>query len=228
VDLISGIESHAGRLPKMRNLAVVMSALAALAAQAQQIQPAAPAESTNTAGVRENAERSVVLASRTSTGSTSGATQPAAPGESPDTATKPRNTAATGTAGHDCSSVETYLGGGELTVRTYPAPPASEASGAKGWKRAPYVASVSHCGQVFVFQVRSRSRDAWVIRQARLEGPNGELLQVDALFSREAPDRRSVNVIVARAPVGTRLSRLRLDLTGEDGRVAQAEVGDLP
>jgi hypothetical protein len=214
----------------MRNLAIVVSALAALAAQAQQAQIAVPATSTSTAGEPENTERPVMLASRTSPGSTSAAAQTAPPAESPDAGMKPRITAATGPAGHDCSSVETYLGGGDLAVRTYSAPPNSEASGAKGWKRAPYVASVSHCGQVFVFQVQSRSQEAWVIRQARLEGPNGEVLQVEALLSRELPagQHRSVNVIVARAPVGAKLSRLRLDLSGEDGRVAQTDAVDLP
>jgi hypothetical protein len=113
----------------------------------------------------------------------------------------------------------------------YPAPSDAEASGAKGWRQAPYVASVSHCGQVFVFQVQSRSQEAWVIRQARLEGPNGEVLQVEALLSKVLPvgqRHRTVNVIVARAPAGAKLSRLRLDLSGEDGRVAQTEAVDLP
>jgi hypothetical protein len=212
----------------MRNLAIVVSALAALAAQAQQTQATAPAGNSNTGGVPENAERPVMLASRTSPDSTSGAPQTVAPGESPDAGTKPRNAVATGTVRLDCSSVETYLGGGELTVRTYPAPDDSEASATSGWKRAPYVASVSHCGQVFVFQVRSRSREAWVIRQARLEGPGGVVLRVEALYPGEHADHRSVNVIVARAPVGAKLSRLKLDLSGEDGRVAQAEAVDLP
>lgn len=212
----------------MRNLAIVVSALAAFAAQAQQTQAAAPAESTNTVGVPENAKPPVMLASRTSPGSTSGAAQTVAPAEGPDVGTKPRNTPATGSVRPDCSSVETYLGGGQLTVRMYPAPSDSEASGSKGWKKAPYVASVTHCGQVFVFQVRSQSREAWVIRQARLEGPNGEVLQVEALYPGELPDHRSVNVIVARVPVGVKLARLKLDLSGEDGRVAQAETGDLP
>jgi len=204
----------------VRNLAIVVSTLVAFAAQAQQVQVAVPATSTSTASEPENAGRPIMLASRTSQGSASGATQTVAPDQSPGAGTKPRSA--------DCSSVETYLGGGQLTVRTYPAPPNSEASGAKGWKRAPYVASVSHCGQLFVFQVKSQSREAWVIRQARLEGPNGELLQVDALRSGELPDHWSVSVIVARAPAGAKLSNLRLDLSGEDGRVAQAEVRDLP
>ena len=216
----------------MRNLAIVVSALAALVAQAQQAQAAVPATSTSTAGDPENTERPVMLASRTSPGSTSEAAQTAPLPESPDARTKPQVTAVTGHAGHhDCSSVETYLGGGELAVRTYSAPPSSEASGSKGWKRAPYVASVSHCGQVFVFQVMSRSQEAWVIRQARLEGPNGEVLQVEALLSKVLPVGRrhlTVNVIVARAPAGAKLSRLRLDLSGEDGRVAQTEAVDLP
>src|SRR4051812_21987197 len=212
----------------VRNLAIVVSAVAAFTAQAQQSQAAAPAESTNTAGVPENAERPVMLVSRTNPGSTSSAAPTVAPGESPDAGTKPRNAAATGPVRLDCSSVETYLGGGQLTVRTYPAPDDSEASATSGWKRAPYVASVSHCGQVFVFQVRSRSREAWVIRQARLEGPDGVVLPVEALFSREQPNQRSVSVIVARAPVGAKLSRLKLDLSGEDGHVAQAEAVDLP
>jgi len=59
-----------------------------------------------------------------------------------------------------------------------------------------------------------------------LEGPNGEVLQVEALFSRGLPGqrRRSVNAIVARAPAGAKLSRLRLDLSGEDGREAAYDL----
>lgn len=95
-------------------------------------------------------------------------------------------------------------------------------------ERPPFVASVAHCGQRYIFQVKSSTRDAWIIKGARLEGPNGEVLRVIALTFDALQDRWSVNVIVADAPLGVKVSKLKLHLTGQDGRVAQPEARDLP
>lgn len=119
----------------------------------------------------------------------------------------------------------------EVVTRDYEAPPRSQATTSNGWQQIPYVKSVTRCGHLLVLLVESQSRDAWVIRQARLEGPDREVLQVTALRSNAIKYLKSpisVNVITAKAPPGSKLSRLKLDLSGEDGRVAQAEVGQLP
>jgi len=125
--------------------------------------------------------------------------------------------------------ISTYLSGGLPAVRTYqePAQGAQEAQG-NAWEQAPYVKSITRCGQLYIFQVLSESTNAWAIDRVRLEGPKGEALRVIALHSSTVGDRRSVNVIVAEAPPGTKLSKLKLHLTGQDGRVAQPEARDLP
>lgn len=208
----------------LRGLAIVVSALAALAAQAQEAVSEQPASGASGAADQVNAKRPVMLASRAAPSTTSDHAAVSI-GNGADAGTKPQEGAPAKVAASDCSVVETYLAGGTLAVRTYEAPPDSRTS---GWKRAPYVTSVTRCGRLYILQVMSVSQDTWVIRQARLEGPGGVVLPVEALHLGTGPAQRTVNVIVARASAGKKLLRLKLDLTGEDGRVAQAEVGDLP
>ena len=67
----------------------------------------------------------------------------------------------------------------------------------------------------------------WAITQAKLEGPNGEALQVRSLSFKTAGEL-DVNIIVAEAPPGVEVSSLRLNLTRADGSMAQLQAGDLP
>lgn len=121
------------------------------------------------------------------------------------------------------------LGDDLLAVRSYSPPPPQST---KGWKEknAPYVGKAIHCGNRYVLQVKSLSAQPWVIKQATLEGPNGEVLKVQRLGfekgKRGAP--WDINAIVAEAPPGLEVSSLKLNLTDADGRVAQLEVRGLP
>lgn len=194
----------------MRSLIVVVSALAAFSAQAQEAK-GTKAAAAKPASATEKVEPLVLAASRTNPTTAEGS--PAA--KPPGTLVEPG----------DCSVVEAFLDGTKLAVRTYQAPRAAPTD---GWQRAPFVAAVARCGRLYVLQVRSKSRDPWVIRQARVAAPGGVVLQVQALQSSARNDEATINVIVATAPQGAKLPTLKLDLAGEDGRVAQAEAGDLP
>jgi len=204
----------------VRSLIVVVSALAAFAAQAQEGERT-KVDRAKSGPASERVERPVLVASRTNpsvttdtrvTASTSGGSPAAKPAGTPVAPT-------------DCSVVETYLNGTDLAFRTYEEP---RTAPTHGWQRAPFVAAVARCGRLYILQVRSKSRDPWVIRQARVAAPGGVVLQVQALRSSEMKDQRAINVIVAKAPPGARLQTLTLDLSGEDGRVAQTEAGELP
>jgi len=210
----------------MRGFAIVVSALVALAAQAQQTEGAEIAVGTATVP-QESAERPVMLASRTVPAALSGNARKTAPGGAGDAGTKPGEVAATEPAGPDCSIVETFLGGLTPAIRKYQSPlPDSREQMTE--ERPPYVAAVAHCGQLYIFQIKSSAKDAWVVQGARLESPKGELLQVNALRFSALQDDWSVNVIVAEARPRMKVSRLKLHLTGQDGRVAQLEARDLP
>lgn len=166
-----------------------------------------------------------MLASRT-TPTAPAARSPSAPvpGPNPDAGTKAEDRSATDPP--DCSAVQAFLGVNRLSIRTYDPPPAKPTI-ASDRVRAPYVAAVARCGPRIILQVQSRSPGAWSVRQAHLESPGGELLEIEALHSGKL-NQWSVNVIVAKLPEGASITKLRLDMTGTDGRVAQAEVGDLP
>jgi hypothetical protein len=204
----------------LRSFAVVVSALAAFAAQAQEGK-SAESDAAKSASAAEKIDRPVLVASRTNPPATTDARVPA-PASGGNPAAKPPGMPVEPA---DCSAIESFLDGTKLIVRAYQAPPTASAN---GWMRAPFVAAVARCGRLYILQVRSESRDPWVVRQARLATPGGVVLQVQALHSSERKDQRAVNVIVAKAPQGAKLPTLKLDLSGEDGRVAQAEVGDLP
>jgi len=212
-----------------RGFAIVVFTLAAFAAQAQETKGAEPAASTVAGVQQEKVEQPLLLASRTAPATLTGPSGTASPAGGANAGAKP----AEGTAVEptDCRIAETYLVLEKLVTRDYEAPIRSQATSSNGWQQTPYVASVTRCGHLFVLQVVSLSRDVWVVRQARLEGPGREVLQTRALRSNAVNTLKgpiAVNVITAKAPPGAKLSRLKLDLSGEDGRVAQVEVGDLP
>jgi len=204
----------------MRSSLIVVSALAAFAAQAQEGKRT-EVDAAQPASASEKVERPVLVASRTNPPATvdTRAAAPASGGE------PKAQSAGTPAERADCSAVESFLDGTELAVRTYEEP---HAAPARGWMRAPFVAAVARCGRLYILQVRSKSREPWVVRQARVAVPSGVVLHVEALRSGALPDERAFNVVVVRAPPGAKLSTLRLDLSGEDGRVAQAEAGNLP
>lgn len=129
----------------------------------------------------------------------------------------------------ECLLVEAVLDGSALRVRTYDPPPPARGRGERRniWIQGPYVALVARCGDLYVFRIESDPNDAWVIKGARLEDPNGVELQVNALRPRVGK-KRDYNVIVAEAPPGVSLSRLTLHLTGANGRVAKLDEVALP
>jgi hypothetical protein len=129
----------------------------------------------------------------------------------------------------DCSIVETLLHSDVPAVRIYQ-PPRSAQTGPSNnaGERTPYVATVVRCGRLYIFQVRSRSKAPFVIGTARLEGPNGDILRVTALRSRKGGWSWDINIIVAEAPPGMEVPKIKLNLMSEDGRAAQLEAGGLP
>jgi hypothetical protein len=216
----------------VRGFVVLVSALAAVAAQAQDpVSSKAEAEAGAAATVpRKTDDHAVMLASRSapvpSSVQLSANARSPSPGARSDAGT---TTSATPTSASDCSIVESLLGGSAPDVRTYRPPSSGLASNSTSWGKAPYVAAIAHCGDLYILQVRSHSRDAWVVQRARrLEGPDGAVLQVEALRSRTLRASWTVNVIVAKAAPGAKLSKLRLHLSGEDGRVVQVEAEDVP
>lgn len=126
----------------------------------------------------------------------------------------------------ECSAVETLLHDHILAVRTYDVPPPKPGAQNDSWDQAPYVKSVMHCGDLYIFVVLSRSKNPWVINRARVEGPAG-VLQVVRLGFR-ALQGWSNNIIMTEAPPDEALPSLELHLSGEDGRVARLEARDLP
>ena len=66
-----------------------------------------------------------------------------------------------------------------LAVRIYSPPPAQSRKRSK--EKPPYVGAAMRCGNRYIFQVMSESKEPWAIKQATLEGPNGEALQVRRL-----------------------------------------------
>jgi len=138
----------------------------------------------------------------------------------------------------DCSVLESLLNDRAPAVRHYAAPPAPPSDDRRNeWDRAPYVGAVVRCGQRYFLQVHSQSTarmrdvlsaDSWIIDQARVEGPQGETLQVAKPEFRQQAFRWGINVIVAEAPPGTKLSMLKVHMVGKDGWVAQTTVEELP
>jgi len=200
---------------------MVVLALAATAAHAQEVKAAGH---TGAATAANEDPPPIVLASRSTPEPRSSplARSPGSP-DSGDAGTTIRE----GTAATDYV-ISTYLEGGGPVVRTYQAPASGPQEEPENvWERAPYVRSITRCGRFYIFQVWSSSTDAWAIDRARLEGPKGAALQVVAVHS-TVRDYLSINVIVAAAPPETKLSKVKLHLTGQDGRVAQPEARDLP
>ena len=129
----------------------------------------------------------------------------------------------------DCSIVQTARTGGAPVVRTYAAPsPEQTGTRAKGSKQTSYVSAVVRCGQLYIFQVWSESKDVWAAQGARLEASSGELLHVNDFFFDKIQYGTGITTIVAAAPPGKRFTKLTLTLTSEDGRAVVLEARDLP
>ncbi len=130
----------------------------------------------------------------------------------------------------DCSIVRTYLGGSTPAIRVSRSPsPERRGPREQLWGlELPYLKSVARCGHLYVFQVWTRSKDAWVIDRARLEGPKSEVFPAVALHFNGLNDGIGVNVIVTEALPGPKPPKSRLHLIGRDGRVAQLEAMELP
>ncbi|HVE83696.1 MAG TPA: hypothetical protein VND93_12635, partial [Myxococcales bacterium] len=105
-------------------------------------------------------------------------------------------------------------------VRTYKDLPAAQWAQST-WSQAPAVVRAARCGNRYVLQVKSRSAEPWVLKEARLEGPNGMVLKVAGLRWRLA-DGWSINVVMVEAPEGqgADFPLVRLHLVGQDGRAA--------
>jgi hypothetical protein len=128
----------------------------------------------------------------------------------------------------DCSGYQTLLSGDVPAVRTYaPPPPARPGETTDFWEHASYVKAVQRCGNLYLVQIWSPV--PWTIAHARVEGPNGEALEVNAVGSGKVPGNDwGINVIAVQAPRGVTFPTLTLHLMGEDGRVALVDARDLP
>jgi hypothetical protein len=101
----------------------------------------------------------------------------------------------------------------------------------KAWDDAPKVFKAGRCGQKYMIQVQSRSKEQWAIKEARLEGAGGEVLKVTGIRSRLDPGDWNINLIVAvrtHAIAEADYQLLRVYLVGEDGRVAILQEVALP
>lgn len=201
---------------------MVVLAFGGTVARAQDANNAA--EGTQRAGLPEPERPAMALASRLAPQT------PAEPlslkGSSRDGGADAGSLAAEGTSDKlaDCPVFEGVLKGRILAVRTYP-PPAKSRKNPR--ENPPYVGAAIRCGNRYVLEVMSKSKEPWVIKQATLVGPNGEVLQVQRLGFEKGRDW-DVNGILADAPPEVGVTSLKLNLTGADGRVAQIDVRDLP
>ena len=207
----------------MAHWLMVLFAFAATVAQAQEAKKAA--EGAQRAVLREGQQPPSLPASRL-------ALQPSAvplskKAGAPDGGAGAGSVAGEGTSDElaPCPAVWALLDDGTVGVRVYSPPPPKQR---EDWTERPtYVSTAMRCGSRYIFQVKSRSTEPWAIEHARLEGPNGETLQVRSLSFKKGRDC-DINIIVAEAPPGVAVASLKLDLTGPAGRVAKLEAGNLP
>jgi hypothetical protein len=94
----------------------------------------------------------------------------------------------------------------------------------------PRVSRAGRCFRKCILQLKTESKEPWVIKNARVEGPGGEVLKVTDIRSRPDADK-TISVIEAERTNGPALSSkmlLTLHLVAEDGRVALLQDVELP
>jgi hypothetical protein len=95
----------------------------------------------------------------------------------------------------------------------------------------PAVRRVGRCLARCIIQVWSQSKEPWVVKNARVEGPGGEVLKVTDIRSQPTAANKIISVINAERTNGAALRSkmtLTLHITGEDGRVALLQDVELP
>jgi hypothetical protein len=218
-----------------RGIAMLVSALVTAPAQAQDARMS-KGEVKAVQAVHQPAlvkidQPQVVLASTTPMGNRTTDLPRSAPSAQPGAGPGPGASSAQVAAPEavDCSVARSMLEDAPLTTRAY-RPPKPPPGFDRTWREPPAVRRAAHCGDKYVIQVKSSSAEPWVLKAARLEGPNGTVLKVNAIQSRVDGDGWSFNVIMAEAPrgAGGEYPLHRLHLIGEDGRVAVLDQVVLP
>jgi len=92
------------------------------------------------------------------------------------------------------------------------------------------ITCAARIGREYYIQVRSRSDEPWILQHARVAGRNGEMLKVYDVRSQPTGKGWYFNAIVLEVPesAGSDYLLTRLELVGQDGRVAVQEEVLLP
>jgi len=225
-----------GRGIVLRNLVVLMSALVAMSSQAQDAStPVDEAKPTSVAPPAEGEQSAVVLAST------------AQPVESDRPLSSPSAPAAKPVAGvdasaraepDDCGMEQSLFDQKDVPVglRIYP-PPATTAlteldqQQQDAWDVPPSVATVGRCLRKYVIQVSSKSEVPWEVKEAKLVGSDGNLLQVTGIRPRKISPNVSLNIITAvrtEGAAGPNYMLRAILLIGEDGRAIVLENVEMP
>lgn len=202
----------------LRSIAVIVSVLVAMSAQAQDAStpegeekpaPNAPAPAA------EGEESQAVVASIEPAGSQRPLLPQPAPAARSDAgieAELPREQPT------DCGMQDSMLGDQDPSVAVRSRQPEIT--------DRPEVWRVGRCFRKAILQVKSKSKEPWVIKSARVEGPGGEVLKVTGIRPRLVAPDMTISVIVAERTDGAALTskmKLTLHLVAEDGRVALLE-----
>jgi len=219
----------------VRGLALFTSAVVAMSAGAREAQVASQVPASEetvrpapVAGTADGDQPPVMVASTGTPRGQPSLLSPSRPGAKADGgvqgAATPQDDAMA--ALDDFCAIELMLADADLVDRRYDPGPAHMTA---SWAQVPAVTRATRCGHRYLIQVKSVSDAPWFLREARLEGPNGEVLKVYGILHR-ALGGWFVNGIIAEVPegAGADFSLSRLVLTGQDGRVAQPDGVLLP
>ncbi len=218
----------------MRSLAVLMSALVALSAQAQDASTTESEGKPAPAARSAKVKRSLLIASRAQPVERGRPVpEPSAPQAKPDAGVD----ASTRAGPIDCGMTQWISSEKEVpvAVRFYPErePAASPQEDGPGrtWNAALKPWKAGRCLQKYFIQVRNSSKEPWAIKDAALEGADGEILKVTDVQSYLDPDQGNITIVVAEKTKGAAEPNYRVakfHLIGKDGRVIALPGFDLP
>jgi hypothetical protein len=205
----------------LRSLAVLVSALVAVSAQAQDASTPKVEEKPALAAPSPEGEQSpVVLTPR----------GPVAPPAKLDAEVD----ASTHEEPDKCGIEQSLYDGKDVPVgaRSYKATsPNPDGQQRKTWTAPPRVENVGRFRQSYFIQVVSESDEQWVVRDAKLVGSDGKLLEVVRIRPRKPGGNVSLNIITAVRTEGTAEPDYMLDtilLSGKDGRAIVLQNISLP
>lgn len=125
--------------------------------------------------------------------------------------------------------VAAMLNGEQVFSRQYERPREAQDWTKPMVKGSPFVGAAVRMGRRYFLQVRSVSSGPWKVDQAKLKGPDGELLKVESIHwaMLQEPDglNRNINVIVAEVPedASPEYALRSIELIGQDASLASLD-----